>query len=93
MTIQMYRRKTSEVEAVRYDGHNHGELVDWGTSGHFDEQGALWLWVHKFDASRHIKVGDYILREQDGSGFYPCDGAQFHSSYDLVNGEPLHEHG
>lgn len=84
--VQTYRKKTSEVRAIQYTGENHGELVDWGTSGYFDAEGHLWLWVLKSSANCHVAVGDFIIQEQDGKGFYPCAEQVMHQTYDLVNG-------
>lgn len=35
-----------------------------------------------------VNVGDWIIAEADGKGFYPCDPATFATNY-----EPLHEDG
>lgn len=83
---QTYRKKIVEVTALQYTGENHGELVDWGVSGYFDPDGNLWLWVLKSSANCMVKVGDFVIQEPDGCGFYPCDGQMFHLTYDLVNG-------
>lgn len=90
MTVQKYRKKITEVEAVQYDGGNFGELTDWGVEGKFDATdvpGALLIWVVASSVHCRILPGDFVIKEQDGRGFYPCREKDMHGGYDLVNGE------
>ena len=91
MAILRYRKKTAEVDALCFDGHNFGELVDWGVEGSFDIDDGLSIWVIKSSAYCHVWIGDFVVREQDGVGWYPCCAEQFHLTYDQVNGEIIEQ--
>lgn len=48
------------------------------------------LWVEKSQANAVIHPGDWVIREPDGSGFYPCTAAIFAARYEVVEvcGDP-----
>ena len=49
---------------------------------------ALPLWVVKSSATCHVELGDWIIREPDGSGYYPCAADVFAATYEPA-GEAL----
>ncbi len=44
------------------------------------------LWVQKSGAWCDINIGDYIIKEPDGSGLYPCAQAIFESRWTADRG-------
>jgi hypothetical protein len=84
-----YRRRVTDVEAIRWDGRREtqDEITAWGASVRGTDNGALLLFVTKSRANCTVAPGDWVLREPDGSGFYPCAGGMFEASYQAVDDE------
>jgi hypothetical protein len=85
-----YRRKRpTEVEAIQWTGRNFADVKAFG-SGAVGigpvEGGALPLWVVKSSATCRVERGDWIIRERDGSGFYPCNADVFAAIYEPAGG-------
>jgi hypothetical protein len=44
------------------------------------------LWIEKSKTWRYgMPVGDWIILERDGEGFYPCTRAEFEAGYEVVD--------
>jgi hypothetical protein len=82
-----YRRKPSEVDAIQWTGGNLPAVRAFASGalgpGTLND-GSLPLWVLKSRAVCHVERGDWILREPDGRGFYPCEQSVFAAAYELV---------
>lgn len=78
--IHPYRRKAEVVdEAVRFTptrpGHDAEALKAWGCLIYRGV--SAWIWVEKSKAWCWFDTGDYIVREPDGDGWYPCTDSAF----------------
>lgn len=92
-TMGLYVSKPNTVEAVQWTGDNWKQLKHdlWqgktiGAARFAGERPDLELWVEKSLAWCLLAVGDWIVREADGIGFYPCKPEVFEAKY-----EPLSE--
>lgn len=95
MSARTFKSKPVHVQAVEYlpPGQSDEDVVAvlqaWGCSvqpdGHWgDGDWDLRLHVAKGDAWVTVHPGDFIIKERDGSGFYPCARSEFVSRYDEV---------
>lgn len=82
------RRKPTQAEAIRWTGDNflaverflepqHASLA--GSSA-----GELRFGVVKPQSIATVVPGDWIMREADGAGFYPCAADVFELTYEVV---------
>ena len=75
-----YRKKPVEVEAVRWDGNNHKEVIDFAENKiWFDELGNIW--IATLEGDMVAKKGDYIIKGVQGE-FYPCKPDIFAETYE-----------
>ena len=82
-----FRSKPVEIEAVQWTGDNEDEVaalvVPVGVP-----LGLLFrperLWVAKSRAWCDLPVGHWIIKEPDGSGFYPCAPEIFSNRWELI---------
>jgi hypothetical protein len=78
-----FRRKPTEVDAEQWfpdrevRGVRHG-LIDLGT--------AAFYVVTAHGQKTVVAAGDWIIREPDGRGYYPCKPDIFAATYELVKG-------
>ena len=89
--VTRWRKKPVTVEAVQWTGDNFAAVKDFasGALGAGEVRpGVIPLWVVKSQALCHVKLGDWIIQEPDGSGFYPCAGDVFAATYEPA-GEQL----
>ena len=69
-----FTSKPVSIEAVQYTGSNAAEVEAFGAQIQAPETGGdAQLWVAKSDAWCALPVGQWVMKEPDGSGFYPCD--------------------
>lgn len=77
-----FRRKpiVQEIEAIPFDVNNvlypYG---DWGVvikNGRYE--------IKTASGWAQVVHGDWIIKEQDGSGFYPCSGDIFKDRYEEI---------
>lgn len=95
-TPRTYKSRPSKVQAIEFvapaqpvHGGNVAEIQAWGAqvqpTGHWGEgEYNLELWVEKADKWIDIKPGDFIIKEPDGSGFYPCAREIFQQRWEEV---------
>ena len=85
MSEARFRKRPVEVDAICWNGQNLGSVQAFA-SGALGigtvEGGALPLWVVKSEAVCNVQPGDWIIRETDGSGYYPCAGDVFAATYE-----------
>lgn len=86
-----YRKRPIEVIAVQYVNHDDTSnllaLYAWGvgTDGHpVKPNQSIKIWITKSSAWGTVRPGDWIIREPDGYGFYPCTEAEFERAYEVV---------
>lgn len=84
----MYRKRPVVVEAAQHKGVPSAELEEW-----LGEAFESWLpstgqLVFRIAKSNNKEVtiddGDWIIKEADGSGFYPCEMDVFVETYEEV---------
>lgn len=77
-----YRKKPVVVEAVRWTGNNHKEVIDFAENKiWFDELGNIW--IATLEGDMVAKKGDYIIKGVQGE-FYPCKPDIFAETYEEV---------
>lgn len=91
--MSLYVSKPSTVDAEQWTGDNfkHLKKVLWhgdtyGVARFSGETPHLELWVEKSSAWCRLQIGDWIVREPDGVGFYLITSERFDAKY-----EPLSE--
>lgn len=78
-----YRKKPVVVEAVRWNGNNYKEVID------FTENNKIWfdalgnIWISTLEGDMIAKKGDYIIKGVQGE-FYPCKPDIFAETYEEV---------
>ena len=77
-----YRKKPVVVEAVRWNGNNHKEVIDFAENKiWFDGLGNIW--IATLEGDMVAKTGDYIIKGVQGE-FYPCKPDIFAETYEEV---------
>lgn len=90
--MTMYKTKMRHgIEAEQFVGVNLDELAAFGAQIQFEDvlgNGDITyeLWVEKSNRWCGIEMFDYIMKEPDGVGFYPCKPAIFNDRYEEENG-------
>lgn len=93
--VARYRRKPVEVEAIQWTGGNVDEMQEF-TGHRADNEDEVFqsfpniddgaqlavLWTERSRRYCELPVGSWAIRESDGSGFYPCAGDVFASTYE-----------
>ena len=78
-----YRKKPVVIDAVRWNGNNHKEVID------FVENNKIWfdalgnIWISTLEGDMMAKKGDYIIKGIQGE-FYPCKPDIFAETYEEV---------
>lgn len=94
-TPRRYRKRPLEVCAIQWTGENWpaveafvGLRPDSDGPGVFPTAaGDLALWIEKSNTWRpDLPVGDWVIAERGGIGFYPCTVEQFEETYEPVDG-------
>lgn len=76
-----YRKKPVVVEAVRWNGNNYKEVID------FAENNEIWfgalgnIWISTLEGDMIAKKGDYIIKGVKGE-FYTCKPDIFAETYE-----------
>lgn len=91
-----FRKLPVEVTAIRWTGENlHAVCVFIeGLTGPEDgwalvkrdmsNTDDLRVWIEKSDTWGTVRLGDWVLAERDGVGFYPCTAEQFADTYEAL---------
>jgi hypothetical protein len=92
-TPARYRKRPVEVTACQWTGENF-DVVDafagWSkveseykrTAYQLNDR--LRLWIDKSQTWGMLQLGDWVIAERDGVGFYPCVAEQFAETYEPV---------
>jgi hypothetical protein len=88
--MSKYRKKPVVIEAVKYDGSNAAELVEWAASFTSDPAPLQVLGTQLFIATMEGDLfatpGDFIIRGVQGE-FYPCKPDIFAATYEEAGDE------
>ena len=84
-----YRKKPVVVEAVKFDGTNYREVLEFihhdmnetGLSG--AEKMKLPIVIETLEGDMSVSVGDYVIRGIQGE-LYPCKPDIFEQTYQLL---------
>lgn len=83
MTPVRARRKVTEVEAMQWLGVYDKDFAQWGANIRTPSASQTSvLWVAKSKSWCALGVGHWVIKEADGTGFYPC--AQFDDFYEVI---------
>lgn len=89
----MFRKKFSEVEALRWDGTNWGivcEFLGVPHNGHGDEEtmrqepGRMPVIIHTLGGDMRAELGDWIVKDHTGQ-FSVGQSSWFDATYEPVN--------
>ncbi|TYQ19902.1 UNVERIFIED_ORG: hypothetical protein JN05_01270 [Zoogloea ramigera] len=78
-----FREKPVVIDAIRWDGTNVTEVMDfmnWRNASHDDRQGLV---IHTLEGSHSAMVGDMIIKGVAGE-FYPCKPDIFAATYEVA---------
>jgi hypothetical protein len=81
--MALYRKKPVTIEAVKWNGKNAKEILefmDWRNVDHDDKNGLV---IHTLEGNHSATVGDMIIKGVAGE-FYPCKPEIFEATYDAV---------
>lgn len=77
-----YRSKPVEIEAVQFTDKGTHPAVE----SAFTPPGRPAAYtVHSRQGWVNVDIGDWIIAESDGSGYYPCKPDVFEAKYEKVN--------
>jgi hypothetical protein len=89
-THWLVRKKPVEVEAIKFNGMNHQQLVDWigpsavaGVRDGDDLNNVTALFIETLEGRHRADVGDWIIKGVKGE-FYPCKSEIFEATYEPV---------
>ena len=87
-----YRKKPIVITGVRWTGDNFDVVKAFATDYLPDPPSAdgrhLNLWIEKSNTFGRVRLGDWVLAERDGVGFYPCTAEEFDATYEPIDGPP-----
>jgi hypothetical protein len=91
--ILRYRKKSIEIEAIRFDGYN-GWLIEKWSSGKVIASPILeptdsnpfgsYLQIKTLEGTMIAIVGDYVIKGI-AEEFYPCKSDIFEKTYEVLN--------
>ena len=78
--IKKYRKKPVVIEALKYDGSNIEEAIDFiGEDAYFKDS----LIIETLEGKMRADIGDYIIKGVNGE-FYPCKPEIFSKTHEEV---------
>jgi hypothetical protein len=88
-----YRKRPVEVEAMRFDGTNATDIIDW-VNAHVpeDDDPAMWeddgpsIQIMTLEGTMRADAGDWIIKGVKGE-FYPCKPDIFEATYERSDHE------
>ena len=78
-----YRKKSVEVEAVQWDGHNYSKIVIFVGGNVTWESNTHKLSIQTLEGLMTASAGDFIIKGVKGE-FYPCKPDIFEQTYEVV---------
>jgi hypothetical protein len=86
-----FRKKTIEIDAMRWTGYNIDELMQWAgpqvVNYPTDKTPENLLLTTIDDVEVPCPVGHWVIREPVGNRFYPCDPKVFAERYEPVDAD------
>jgi hypothetical protein len=82
--VEQYRKKPVVVSAVKWDGQNDSEILDFCGKEAIVSFGVLT--IRTLEGVMGATVGDYIIRGVNGE-FYPCKPDIFEKTYEKEEDE------
>lgn len=90
-----YRTKPTVIEATQYNwGPGEvdrlvewsGDVTEFGPNGLWSppEHATLRFWIEKSKTWGELEDGDWIIKEPDGDGVYPCKRDIFEMKYEVA---------
>lgn len=90
MKAKMYRKKPVTIEAIKFDGKNGLEILDWIFQSDSAKRIGLeqlskneTLTIETLEGNMTASKGDYIIKGVKGE-FYPCKPDIFEQTYEEV---------
>jgi hypothetical protein len=79
-----FRKKPVLIEAVRYDGANVREIIDF-TQGQAEKRGGKsdFIYIPTLEGDMAAVIGDWIIKGVNGE-FYPCKPDIFEKTYAIM---------
>lgn len=88
MSVERFRKKPVEIEAIQFTGSNITDI--WDAFGADDIYGPTeddsCAYILTLEGKMRCAVGDWIIRGVQGE-FYPCKPDIFEQTYEAVRGE------
>lgn len=87
-----YRKKPVVIDAIKWDGKNVKEVMDfmaWRNVSHDARTGLL---IHTLEGNLHANIGDMIIKGVQGE-FYACKPDIFAATYEVESSPPLPQQG
>lgn len=84
-----YRKKPVVVEAVKFDGTNYREVLEFihpdmsETELAGAEKMKLPIVIETLEGDMNVSIGDYVIRGVQGE-FYPCKPDIFEATYEAI---------
>ena len=84
--MKKYRKKPVEIEAIKFNGFNFGEINDWmfNCQGVYPSYYKESITISTLEGDMKASVGDYIIRGVNGE-FYPCKPDIFEKTYEALD--------
>jgi hypothetical protein len=93
--VGLYHRKSTQVEAILYDGTNLKDILEWGVqvdsspgSITWPDNPTIYIWNSTEKTHLLVQQGQWIIRGVLGE-FYPCDPDVFAATYQVVDEETI----
>jgi hypothetical protein len=81
--IKQYRKKPVVIEAVKFDGENGEEVLEFCGNDNARWTSNTSLYIYTLEGDMHVSPGDYIIKGVKGE-FYPCKPDIFDATYEEV---------
>lgn len=84
--IKQYRKNPLIVEAVKWDGTNADEIINWAGEECIFKKGpknVIFLTFITLEGTMDAQIGDFIIKGINGE-FYPCKPDIFYKTYEEV---------
>jgi hypothetical protein len=84
MNTKFYRKKPVVIQALKWDGENQTEIMNFCKSCYFTSHGKVKdLFIETLEGDMQASIGDYIIRGVKGE-FYACKPDVFELTYETV---------
>lgn len=91
MIAKKYRKLPVTIEAMKWNGKNHQQIMEWANGrlfkywiDHVSGHGTCFLEIDTLEGTMIASIGDYIIRGIDGE-YYPCKPDIFVRTYEEIN--------